>query len=396
MKLNRKILAYSVLILMLLVFLPSISRGATNYFNPTKFVVTRGTLIAGNLTDLQVGNPGIMSIRESNQANPLSVRFDFSGLQASPTVININLYSKYQGSSSHWLTVSVYNFSSSKWVQYGTVYNSPSFAWLNITMKNALSNFVSSGNFSLQISHVQNGISSHYYYIDTLVLSTEWCSNPTFSQIEVSSLVASSTCVFSASVIDESGLSGYIFSTNNTGVWKNDTWTSFVTNPSWANVTKTLNNTVDNVVGYLWYANCTANQWGITSIGWITTQEFMLSVQTTTHSWTIVPGENNRLIDEAAIVIVVTASRTYKIQVKGNGPFTCNSYSISLGSVKCHKDTLSSAIQLTTNYQDVPTLTGLPAGTNVESTFRLWLSCPFGTQAGEYNYTLSIQVAQSS
>jgi hypothetical protein len=393
MKLNRKILAYSVLILMLLVFLPSISRGATNYFNPTKFVVTRGTLIAGNLTDLQVGNPGIMSIREINQANPLSVRFDFSGLQASPTVININLYSKYQGSSSHWLTVSAYNYSNSTWVQYGTIYNSASFAWLNITMTGTLSNFVHSGNFSIQVSHVQSGSSSHYYYIDTLVLSTVWYGNPTFSQIAASSLVAGSTCVFSANVIDESGLSGYIFSTNNTGVWKNNTWTAFATNPSWANVTKTLNGTVGNVIGYLWYANSTVNNWGSTSIGWITTQGFLLSIQTTTHSWAIRPGDNDVLINEAIVSIIVTASQTYKVQVKGNGPLTSNSYSINLGSVKCHKDTLSSAVQLTTIYQDVPGLTGLPAGTNVESTFKLWLSCPLGTQAGDYNYTLSIQVA---
>jgi hypothetical protein len=118
----------------------------------------------------------------------------------------------------------------------------------------------------------------------------------------------------------------------------------------------------------------------------------MLTIQPPTHSWNIAAGQNNVLINQEAISLVVSAARTYNIQVKGNGPLTYGDYSISLGNVRCSKDTLSSAIPLTTTYQDVPGLTGLPAGTDMHSTFKLWLSAPLGTHAGDYTYTLSIQV----
>ena len=46
----------------------------------------------------------------------------------------------------------------------------------------------------------------------------------------------------------------YIFSTNNTGSWVNDSTVNFTSTPYWANVTKTLNSTVGMGVGYRWYA----------------------------------------------------------------------------------------------------------------------------------------------
>jgi len=47
----------------------------------------------------------------------------------------------------------------------------------------------------------------------------------------------------------------YIFSTNNTGTWVNDSQVNFTATPEWANVTKTLNSTVGLLIGYQWYAN---------------------------------------------------------------------------------------------------------------------------------------------
>jgi hypothetical protein len=50
---------------------------------------------------------------------------------------------------------------------------------------------------------------------------------------------------------------GYIFSTNNTGTWVNESFVPFSATPSWANVTKTLNSTAGNTVCYRWYINNT-------------------------------------------------------------------------------------------------------------------------------------------
>ncbi|MGB9023132.1 MAG: CARDB domain-containing protein, partial [Candidatus Bathyarchaeia archaeon] len=64
---------------------------------------------------------------------------------------------------------------------------------------------------------------------------------------------------------DNANVSTYIFSTNNTGTWTNGTAVVFSSfhnsTAAWANVTKTLNDTVGNVVSYMWYANDTSNNW---------------------------------------------------------------------------------------------------------------------------------------
>jgi hypothetical protein len=86
---------------------------------------------------------------------------------------------------------------------------------------------------------------------------------PTYSNIAASTTRAGASATFSSHWNDDNGLSEFIFSTNNTGSWQNDTWTAFSSTPSWANVTKTLTSTV-GVVGYRWYANDTDNAWSDT------------------------------------------------------------------------------------------------------------------------------------
>ena len=78
---------------------------------------------------------------------------------------------------------------------------------------------------------------------------------PTYSNNQVNSTLNGGTTKFSLLVNDlalhPNGT--YIFSTNNTGVWANDSAINFTATPSWANVTKVLNNTVGLSVGYRWY-----------------------------------------------------------------------------------------------------------------------------------------------
>ncbi|MBW6442708.1 hypothetical protein K0A97_02920, partial [Patescibacteria group bacterium] len=49
----------------------------------------------------------------------------------------------------------------------------------------------------------------------------------------------------------------WIFSTNNSGTWANDSAVNFTETPEWANVTKTLNETPYTTIGYRWYATDT-------------------------------------------------------------------------------------------------------------------------------------------
>jgi hypothetical protein len=99
-------------------------------------------------------------------------------------------------------------------------------------------------------------------------LSSGETTPPTYSSVTSNTTVAGAVCNFGIQWADETGLAttgGYIFSTNNTGAWANDTWSAFNANPKVVNVTKTLNSTVGNIVSYKWFGNDTSNNWNSTS-----------------------------------------------------------------------------------------------------------------------------------
>ena len=76
---------------------------------------------------------------------------------------------------------------------------------------------------------------------------------------------------FSVYWTDDYGLSGYIFSTNNSGSWVNDSWVSLSGTTSWVNVTKTLTSTNGAVVGWRVYVNDSDGAWNDTGIQTLTT-----------------------------------------------------------------------------------------------------------------------------
>lgn len=100
--------------------------------------------------------------------------------------------------------------------------------------------------------------------------------SPTYSSISVNNTIFNQPSQFDVLWADETNMSGFIFGTNNTGAWTNETWTSTwsnwpTTKSAWANVTKTLNGTVGAVVQYEWWANDTSNNWNNTGIQTLTT-----------------------------------------------------------------------------------------------------------------------------
>jgi hypothetical protein len=104
---------------------------------------------------------------------------------------------------------------------------------------------------------------------------------PTCSNIGVNSTVANSPCTFSCRWIDPEGLATFIFATNNTGSWQNDSAVGLSGTVAWANVTKTLNSTLGTVVGYEWFANNTNDNWGSTGIQTLTTRALFHDVAVT-------------------------------------------------------------------------------------------------------------------
>lgn len=92
---------------------------------------------------------------------------------------------------------------------------------------------------------------------------------PTYSNVGTNTTVAGNPCRFSTKWTDETGLAttgGFIFGTNNTGTFTNETWSAFSANPDWSNKTKTLNSTVSIRIEWQIWANDTSNNWNTTGL----------------------------------------------------------------------------------------------------------------------------------
>lgn len=97
---------------------------------------------------------------------------------------------------------------------------------------------------------------------------------PTYSDLSYSTTVIGASCDFNITINDETDLTvsgSYIFSTNNTGTWTNNTAVILTSTPQTVSVSKTLNNSVGQVLGYNWFFNDTAGNWNSTGIQTLTT-----------------------------------------------------------------------------------------------------------------------------
>lgn len=81
---------------------------------------------------------------------------------------------------------------------------------------------------------------------------------PKYNSVSHDSTTAGEITHFSINISDNQALSPngqYIFSTNNTGSWVNDTAVNFTANPQTISITKTLVSTTEITIGYKWYFN---------------------------------------------------------------------------------------------------------------------------------------------
>lgn len=126
----------------------------------------------------------------------------------------------------------------------------------------------------------------------------------------VSNTVAGQSTVFSlnaSSVLNETlePNGQYIFSTNNSGTWINDSAVNFTETPSWANVTKPLNSTVGMAIGYQWYlTDNEGNQTNTEVFVLVTTEESAPSVSVS------VSQPNTEYISLTGIPLVFTITQT--------------------------------------------------------------------------------------
>lgn len=97
-------------------------------------------------------------------------------------------------------------------------------------------------------------------------------SPPTYTGVSSSPTTTNegSSVTFSTLWTDAANVSGYIFETNNTGTFVNDTWTPFddFVNPTsaYARANKTLSSARGNFVSWRFWCNDTDNRWSVVSL----------------------------------------------------------------------------------------------------------------------------------
>ena len=117
---------------------------------------------------------------------------------------------------------------------------------------------------------------------------------PTYSNPSISNLTAGGSVVFSLRWVDDRGLSGYIFSTNNSGEWMNDSWIPLLGKTDVSISNKILNSEVGAVVAWKVYANDSNNLWVVSREFYLTTEE--------------AKGEFDFIIIIIAVVIIVVVA----------------------------------------------------------------------------------------
>jgi hypothetical protein len=96
---------------------------------------------------------------------------------------------------------------------------------------------------------------------------------PSYSSHIANNTVAGERVLFSLEVYDDSGLSGFIFSTNNSGTWVNDSWTPLSGTQDVIEVMKDLNPATGLMIGWKVYVNDTDNEWASSEEYFLVTEQ---------------------------------------------------------------------------------------------------------------------------
>jgi len=140
-------------------------------------------------------------------------------------------------------------------------------AWSNVT-KVINSTLEATVKWRVYANDTSNNWNTSLAYNLTITNEAPIFSNDATNTTEVNTL-----CNFTLDWEDVNGLSVYIFSTNNSGTWKNASFVSFsgTFNTSW-NVT-TLNSTLGALVQWKFYANDTYDKWNVSEAYNLTTTD---------------------------------------------------------------------------------------------------------------------------
>lgn len=162
---------------------------------------------------------------------------------------------------------------------------------------------------------------NNYAFALYAVVEVEDTTPPTYSQNQTNNTVVGLSTLFSILWDDNTALESagqYIFSTNNTGAWANESVVNFTATPNWANVSKVLNSTEGLSIGYRWFAT--------DNVGNINNTEIFTLTTTPEDTCTCAGVDTNWEIDMSDYCELSTPCDlgTGKLSFTGTGNFSCD------------------------------------------------------------------------
>lgn len=132
---------------------------------------------------------------------------------------------------------------------------------------------------TVQYKFYANDTTSEWNTTSTLSFYTTGSSSYYF--VGTNNTLAGNTTKFHTLWQNAEGLSGFIFGTNNTGTWQNETWTLWTGTPTmgWSNYTDTLNSTVGVRVEFTFWCNDTNDEWASIGTRFLTTSSENITIE---------------------------------------------------------------------------------------------------------------------
>jgi hypothetical protein len=196
-------------------------------YNVTNVKLLVGINNSGGASSLSVKDNIYWNVSEVASAGALQLLFNMT---MDDDIHKTDMYLQYLGNPSHSMTFAIWNFNNSVWENITIIPSSTSFAWYNNTNFYDTHIYTDANNITqYRLAHNGNGVATHWVAIDYLVSE------------------------------DNDGLNGYIFSTDNSGTWVNDSFTSMTGIYNQSSNLLTLNGTKGITINWKVYANDTEN-----------------------------------------------------------------------------------------------------------------------------------------
>ncbi|GAF70637.1 unnamed protein product, partial [marine sediment metagenome] len=113
-----------------------------------------------------VGDNDTLQIEEATGATPIDTRVSFKNVTE---FNNVQIVERYQGGAGHEMHVELYNPTTTAWVVIDAFSDQDNETFLNIPIING-ADYIDGDSVIVRLEHENNGIASHYLWVDYLVL----------------------------------------------------------------------------------------------------------------------------------------------------------------------------------------------------------------------------------